>query len=54
MIAVVGERRNDGNSSFRDLISYIAASDNAEKTLYINSRGFDLKINNAAEIAKEM
>lgn len=54
MIALVGEHRSDGNSSFRDLISYIAASDNAEKTLYTNSRGFDFKINNAAEIAKEM
>lgn len=54
MIALVGEHRSDGNSSFRDLISYIAASDNAEKTLYINSRGFDFKMNNAAEIAKEM
>lgn len=54
MIAVVGEHRSDGKSSFRDLISYIAASDNAEKTLYTNSRGFDFKLNSAAEIAKEM
>lgn len=54
MIAVVGERRNDGKSCFRNLISYIAASDNAEKTLYTNSRGFDFKLNSAAEIAKEM
>lgn len=54
MIALVGEHRSDGKSSFRDLIRYIAASDNAEKTLYTNSRGFDYKINSAAEIAKEM
>ncbi|MCD8233386.1 MAG: relaxase/mobilization nuclease domain-containing protein [Cloacibacillus porcorum] len=54
MIAVVGEKRSDGKSSFRNLVKYILAPDDDQKTLYTNSRGFEIPIGNVNELVNEM